>query len=321
MVETNGIKLHIAEAGEGPLVLLLHGFPELWYSYRHQLPALAAAGYHAVAPDVRGYGESDKPHAVEAYAMKEHIADFLGLLDALGEDTAVIVGHDWGAPMAWNSAALHPDRYRAVVGMSVPYLPRGPVPPLQMMKAMFQDNFFYILYFQEEGVAEAEFESDVEHSMRLFIWGASGEARSITGFASVMAGKKAGAKLFEGVPDLVFDGVPNVEGLPPWMNQADLDYFVERFKKGGFRGPINRYRNMDRDWEQLPELQDKRIEQPALFLYGTADGVMSFAPMDPMKQLVPNLKIVSFEGAGHWTQQERPEDVSRELVAFLDGLR
>lgn len=321
MVATNGINLHIAEAGEGPLVLLLHGFPELWYSYRHQLPALAAAGYHAVAPDVRGYGESNKPYPVEAYAMKEHIADCLGLLDALGEDTAVIVGHDWGAPMAWNSAALHPDRYRAVVGMSVPYLPRGPVPPLQMMKAMFQDNFFYILYFQEEGVAEAEFESDVAHSMRLFIWGASGEARSITGFASVMAGKKADAKLFEGVPDLVFDGVPNVDGLPPWMNQADLDYFVERFKKGGFRGPINRYRNMDRDWEQLPELQDKKIEQPALFLYGTADGVMSFAPMDPMKQLVPNLKIVPFEGAGHWTQQERPEDTNRELISFLDSLQ
>lgn len=311
-IQTNGINLHIAEAGEGPLVLLLHGFPELWYSYRHQIPALAAAGYHAVAPDVRGYGESDKPHAVEAYAMKELIKDYLGLLDALGEEKAVIVGHDWGAPMAWNSAALHPERYRAVVGMSVPYLPRGPMPPLQMMKAMFQDNFFYILYFQEEGVAEAEFEADVERSMRLFIWGASGEARSISGFGTAMAGKKAGAKLFDGVQD--------VQGVPPWMTEADLQYFVERFKKGGFRGPINRYRNMDRDWEELPELQDRKIEQPALFLYGTADGVMTFAPMDPMKQLVPNLKIVAFEGAGHWTQQERPEDTNRELIAFLNSL-
>lgn len=311
-IPTNGIRLHIAEAGDGPLVLLLHGFPELWYSYRHQLPALAAAGYHAVAPDVRGYGESDKPYAVEAYAMRELIRDYLGLLDALGEETAVIVGHDWGAPMAWTSAALHPERYRAVVGMSVPYLPRGPMPPLEMMKARFQDNFFYILYFQEEGVAEAEFEADVERAMRLFIWGASGEARRIGGFGTAMAGKKAGARLFDGVPD--------VEGVPPWMTEADLRYFVERFTRGGFRGPINRYRNMDRDWHELPELADRPIEQPALFLYGTADGVLTFTPMEPMKHLVPNLRIVAFEGAGHWTQQERPEETNRELITFLNGL-
>jgi len=311
-VKTNGINMHIAEAGEGPLVLLVHGFPELWYSWRHQLPALADAGFHAVAPDVRGYGETDKPHEVEAYAMKEHLADLLGILDDLGVKQAVIVGHDWGAPMAWDSAALYPDRYRAVVGLSVPYLPRGPMPPLQMMKAMFQDNFFYIIYFQDEGVAEAEFEANVDRSMRLFTWGASGEARSVSGFGTAMAGKKAGSKLFDGVPD--------VDGVPPWMTEAEHQYYVEQFKKSGFRGPINRYRNMDRDHEQLPELQDKKIEQPALFLYGDADGVMSFAPIDPMKQLVPNLKIVSFPGAGHWTQQERPKEVNAELIAFLRSL-
>jgi len=311
-ISTNGINLHVAEAGEGPLVLLIHGFPELWYSWRHQIPALAAAGYHVVAPDVRGYGDSDKPHPVEAYALKEMIADYIGILDELGEETAVIVGHDWGASMAWNSAALRPDRYRAVAALSVPYLPRGPMPPMQMLRAMFQDNFFYMIYFQDEGVAEAEFEADVERSLRLFIWGASGEARSVSGFGTAMAGKKKDSKLFDGVPD--------VEGMPAWTSEEELQYFVQAFKKSGFRGPINRYRNMDRDWEQLPELQDKKIEQPALFLYGTADGVMTFAPMDPMKLLVPNLKIVSFEGAGHWTQQERPEDTNRELIAFLDGL-
>jgi pimeloyl-ACP methyl ester carboxylesterase len=311
-VKANGINIHLAEAGAGPLVLFVHGFPELWYSWRHQLPAVAEAGFHAVAIDVRGYGDSDKPDAIEAYAMREHVADLLGVLDALGEKQAVIVGHDWGAPMAWNSAALHPDRYRAVVGMSVPYLPRGPMPPLKMMEAMFQNNFFYILYFQEPGVAEAEFESDVRRSMRLFTWGASGEARSMSGFATAMAGKPKDAKLFDGVPD--------VEGVPPWMTEEELDYYVEKFTNGGFRGPINRYRNMDRDWEQLPELQDKKIEQPALFLYGEADGVMSFAPIDPMKQLVPNLKIVSFPGAGHWTQQERPAEVNTELIAFLKSL-
>jgi pimeloyl-ACP methyl ester carboxylesterase len=244
--------------------------------------------------------------------MKELIADYLGLLDALDEETAVIVGHDWGGPAAWNSAALHPDRYRAVAALSVPYLPRGPVPPLQMMRAMFQDNFFYILYFQEEGVAEAEFESDIERSIRLFVWGAAGEGRSIPGLIGAMTGKKNDAKLF--------DGFPNVEGVPPWTTTENMDYYVQQFKKGGFRGPINRYRCMDLDWEQLPELQDKRIEQPALFLYGDADPVMSFAPTDPMKQLITNLKIVPFEGAGHWTQQERPEETNRELIAFLNSL-
>lgn len=311
-IKTNGINMHIAEAGEGPLVLMVHGFPELWYSWRHQIPALAEAGFHAVAPDVRGYGDSDKPDAIEAYAMKEHIADLLGLLDALGEKQAVIVGHDWGAPMAWNSAALYPDRYRAVVGMSVPYLPRGPMPPLQMMNAMFQNNFFYILYFQEPGVAEAEFESNVDRSMRLFTWVASGEGAGVPGFANAMAGKSKDSKLFE--------GMPNQQGLPPWISEEEHAYYVEKFTKGGFRGPINRYRNMDRDWEQMPELADRRIEQPALFMIGAKDGVASFAPMDPMKQLVPNLKIVSFEGAGHWTQQERAAEVNAELIAFLKSL-
>jgi pimeloyl-ACP methyl ester carboxylesterase len=244
--------------------------------------------------------------------MKEHIADLLGVLDGLDERQAVIVGHDWGAPMAWNSAALYPDKYRAVVGMSVPYLPRGPMPPLQMMKAIFQNNFFYILYFQEPGVAEAEFEADVDRSMRLFTWGASGEARDMPVFANAMAGKPADSKLFDGFPDM--------QGLPPWITEEEHKYYVEQFKKGGFRGPINRYRNMDRDWEQMPELADKKIEQPALFIIGAKDGVASFAPMDPMKQLVSNLKMVSLEGAGHWTQQERPKEVNAELIAFLKSL-
>ena len=144
IVKTNGINMHIAEAGEGPLVLLIHGWPESWYSWRHQLPALAEAGYHAVAPDVRGYGRTDAPHAIEAYSMKQMTADYAGLLDALGERTAVIAGHDWGAPMAWTSAILYPERYRAVAGLSVPYSPRAPTPPVDMMRQMFKDSFFYI---------------------------------------------------------------------------------------------------------------------------------------------------------------------------------
>jgi pimeloyl-ACP methyl ester carboxylesterase len=311
-IKTNGINMHLAEAGEGPLVLLVHGFPELWYSWRHQLPALAAAGYHAVAPDVRGYGDSDKPHDIKAYAMREHIADLLGVLDALGEKQAVIVGHDWGAPMAWNSAVLHPDRYRAVAGMSVPYLPRGPMPPLQMMRAMFQNNFFYILYFQEPGVAEAEFEADVDRSMRLFTWVASGEGAGNPGFANAMVGKPADSKLFESMPEQ--------KGLPSWITEAEHQYYVKAFMKGGFRGPINRYRNMDSDWQDIPELQDARLTQPALFIIGDKDGVATFAPTEPMKQLVTNLKMITLPGAGHWTQQERPRETNEALIAFLNGL-
>jgi pimeloyl-ACP methyl ester carboxylesterase len=311
-VETNGIKMHIAEAGEGPLVLMLHGFPELWYSWRHQLPALAEAGYHAVAADVRGYGESDRPHEIEAYSMKNHVADALGILDALGEETAVIVGHDWGAPMAWNSAVLHPERYRAVVALSVPFLPRSPMPPTQMFKAIFQDKFFYMLYFQEPGVAEEEFESDVRRSMLMFMYGASAEGRADPNVSGAFMNKPADAKLF--------DGLVAPEKLPDWLTKEDLDYYTEAFKKTGFRGPLNRYRNMDRDWEELPELGGSTVQQPALYITGDKDPVGTFAPMDPMKASVPNLKIVTIPDAGHWTQQEAPERVNEELVGFLRGL-
>ena len=172
-VKTNSINMHIAEAGRGPLVLLVHGFPESWYSWRHQLPALAAAGYHAVAPDVRGYGRTDAPEPIEAYSMKNMTADMAGVVDALGEKTAVVVGHDWGAPIAWHSALLYPDRFRAVAGLSVPYTPRAPMPPTQLFKQVFANQFFYILYFQKPGVAEAELQADVRKSMRLFLYMAS----------------------------------------------------------------------------------------------------------------------------------------------------
>ena len=311
-VETNGINMHIAEAGEGPLVLLLHGFPELWYSWRHQLPALAAAGYHAVAPDVRGYGESDKPYEIEAYSMTNHVADALGILDALGEETAVIVGHDWGAPMAWNSAVLHPDRYRAVAALSVPFLPRSPMPPTQMFKAIFQENFFYMLYFQEPGVAEEEFESDVRRSMLMFMYGASADGRSDPNISGAFMNKPKAAKLF--------DGLSAPEKLPDWLTQEDLDTYVNAFEATGFRGPLNRYRNLDSDWESLPQLAGATVQQPALYISGDKDPVGTFAPMDPMKAAVPNLKIVSIPDCGHWTQQEEPEQVNVELIEFLRTL-
>ena len=307
-IETNGIRLHIAECGEGPLVLLVHGFPELWYSWRHQLPALAAAGFHVVAPDVRGYGESDKPHDIAAYAIKNMIADYLGLLDALGEQTAVIVGHDWGAPQAWNSAALHPDRYRAVVGMSVPHFGRFPIKPTDALKATFGDTWFYILYFQEPGKAEAEFEADPHRTMRMML----GAGQNFD--AQAAATRKKDATFFQDVPD--------VTTLPAWISEEDVRYFGDAFAKSGFRGPLNKYRTMDLDWEQLPELAEKKIDQPALFITGDRDPVKTFSPpAEGMRALIPNLTgIVEIKDAGHWVQQERPDDVNAALIKFLRAL-
>jgi pimeloyl-ACP methyl ester carboxylesterase len=310
-IKTNGINVRIAEAGAGPLVLLVHGFPESWYSWRHQLPALAGAGYHAVAPDVRGYGGSDAPKPIEAYSMKNMTADMAGVLDALGEQTAVIVGHDWGAPIAWTSALLYPERFRAVAGLSVPYTGRPPMPPTQLFQAMFKDNFFYILYFQEPGVAEAELQADVRRSMRLFLYTASGDVPLEGNFWQ----KPKDAKFL--------DGMPEPEKLPSWLREADLDYFTGEFERTGFRGGLNRYRNMDRDWDDLPQLQGAKIQQPALFIAGERDGVIAMNPagIEMMKQNATDLrKVVLLPGCGHWTQQERPAEVNAELIAFLKGL-
>lgn len=308
-IETNGISMRIAEAGEGPPVLLLHGFPELWYSWRHQLPALAAAGYRAVAPDVRGYGGTDAPEAIDSYTMLDHVADAVGVLDALGEESAVIVGHDWGAPMAWHGALLHPERFPAVAALSVPYTPRPPAPPTQLMKRLFQDRFFYMLYFQEPGLAEAELEADVRRSMRLMLYDASGDAPR----SAWQARRPKDAKLLDEMRD--------PERLPPWLTEADIDYYTAEFERTGFRGGLNRYRNMDRDWEQSAHLAGATVQQPALFVAGERDGVLRFTGTDAMKASVPNLRnVVILPGCGHWTQQERPAEVNSALIEFLKAL-
>ncbi len=308
-IETNGISMQIAEVGEGPLVLLLHGFPELWYSWRHQLPALADAGYHAVAPDVRGYGRTDAPEAIESYTMLNHTADAVGVLDALGEKTAVVFGHDWGAPMAWSCALLSPDRFPAVAALSVPFMPRSPMPPIQLLKQMFPNNFFYMLYFQQPGPAEAELEADVRKFMRLMLYGASGDAPQ----GALLSQKPKDAKLLEGMPE--------PKQLPSWLTEADLDYYTHEFERTGFRGGLNRYRNMDRDWEQLPQLAGAKVQQPALFIAGDRDLVLSFTGVDVMKANVPNLRdVMMLSGCGHWTQQERPAEVNAALIQFLREL-
>ncbi|MGE0599626.1 MAG: alpha/beta fold hydrolase [Dehalococcoidia bacterium] len=310
-IQTNGINMHIAEAGSGPLVVLCHGWPESWYSWRHQLVALADAGYHAVAPDQRGYGQTDKPEAIDQYSQLHMVGDIVGLLDALKEETTVIVGHDWGAPVAWNSALLRPDRFPAVVGMSVPYGPRGDFKPTDGLKMAFGDNFFYILYFQQPGVAEAELEADVAKTMKMLMFSASGD---IVRTGDAMPVRPAATTKF-------LDGMEIPESLPAWLSEADLAYFVGEFKRTGFRGGLNWYRNLDRNWELMGAWRAAKVTVPALFITGEKDVVRSFAPEDTIRQNVPNLKdLVLVPGAGHWVQQERPDEVNKALIGFLKSL-
>ncbi len=308
-IETNGIRLRIAEEGRGPLVLLLHGFPESWYSWRHQIPALAGAGYRVVAPDQRGYGASDAPEAIEAYAIRNLVGDAVGVLDALGESTAVVVGHDWGAPVAWHCALLHPERFRAVAGLSVPYVGRSPIPPLDVFRMMAGDRFFYILYFQEPGVAERELERDVADTLRRFLYAASGDVTESPDFWQ----KPATAGFL--------DGLPNPAKLPGWLTQHDLDTFTAEFRRAGFRGGLNWYRNLDRNWHELEHLAGKKVEVPSLFVAGDRDPVLAMIPVAAMHDCVSDLRgLELIPGCGHWTQQERPAEVNAALLRFLRGL-
>ncbi len=312
-VESNGIRMHVAEAGTGPLVLLCHGWPESWYSWRHQLQALAAAGYHAVAPDQRGYGQTDRPEAIDRYTLLHLVGDVVGLVGALGESSAVVVGHDWGAPVAWMSALLRPDLFRAVAGLSVPHLPRPPVPPTVLLKHVFGDRFFYQLYFQEPGVAEAELERDVRTTMRRVLYSASAEG---------MPHRPADAAL---KAKTLMETLPDTDRLPAWLSEADLDHYAAAFQAGGFRGPLNWYRNLDRNWELLAPFAGLPVRPPALFLAGQQDPVLEFPgfrmAVEHLGALVPNLRrTVLLDDCGHWIQQEKPEQTSAALIDFLRGL-
>jgi pimeloyl-ACP methyl ester carboxylesterase len=312
-VQTNGINMHIAEAGTGPLVVMCHGFPESWYSWRHQISALADAGFHAVAPDQRGYGQTDKPEAIDQYTQLHMVGDIIGLLDTLGEETAIIAGHDWGAPVAWNSAMMRPDRFKGVIGLSVPHSGRGPMPPTQMFKAVFGDNFFYILYFQEPGKAEKELEADVRRTMRMLLFSASGSPAP--GEARAPLHKSAG----------FLDQMQDPTTMPAWLTEKDLDYFTNEFKRSGFRGGLNWYRNMDRNFNLMGAWATAKVTIPAMFIAGDRDPVLTMIPggnmMESMKPAVPNLKdVVMIPGAGHWTQQEAPVAVNEAMIRFAKSL-
>lgn len=314
-IETNGIRMHIAEMGDdGPLVLLAHGWPESWYSWRHQIPALANAGYRVVVPEMRGYGKTDAPASIEDYDIVHLAADMVGVLDALGEEKATIVGHDWGAVVAANSVLLHPERFSSLVLMSVPHRPRGATSPMAAMTAQVGDDFFYILYHNEPGgVAEAEYDGNPRGLLsRLYLSpGSPREAPEVTDPKRSAGGwiPRLGA----------------ATGLPDWLTQADLDYYVAQFESTGFRGGVNYYRNFQRNWEITEHLADAKIEVPTLFIAGEKDVVIrgATAPMltGMMAEVVSDLRdVVLVPEIGHWIQQEDPVATNAALLGFLKSL-
>ncbi|MCK1365444.1 alpha/beta hydrolase [Bradyrhizobium sp. 62] len=306
-IKANGIDLFIREAGQGPLVVLCHGWPELSYSWRHQIPALAQAGFRVVAPDMRGYGQSSAPPEATAYSIFDTVGDVVGLVQALGETKAMVVGHDWGAPVAWHAALFRPDIFTAVAGLSVPPPFRGRGKPLDLLRQGGISNFYW-QYFQAPGIAEAEFEHDVARTMRIVLGG-----RGLADPSAAMFVQEGKGFLGHGNPE---------EPLPAWLSETDLAYFTEAFRKSGFRGGLNWYRNLDRNWELTAPWQAAQIHQPSLFIAGSKDavitGLIGAKRVNELERVLPNLKRkLIIEGAGHWVQQERPDEVNAALVRFL----
>ncbi len=309
-VDVRGLRMHIAEAGSGPLVLLLHGFPESWYSWRHQLADLAAAGFRAVAPDQRGYCRTDQPGSADAYTILHLAGDVIGLMDALGERQAVVAGHDWGAPVAWHAALLRPDRVRGVIGLSVPYRPRGSTAPTAAMRARIGDAF-YMIYFQRPGVADAELARDIPATFRRLLFSASGDGPG--GLPLIPPG---GGFL---------DMCPDPDELPGWLTGDDISVFAADYAAAGFTGGLNWYRNLDRNWELTAAWHGAPVTVPALYLAGDRDLVLTGPGtrelLPRLRDFIPRLRgTVLLPGCGHWTQQERPAEVSEAMIGFVRGL-
>lgn len=290
-VASNGIELSVLDEGTGQTVVLCHGFPELAYSWRQQVPALVQAGYRVLAPDMRGFGNSSAPKEIEGYDVLSLCGDMVGLLDAEGLDSAIFVGHDWGANVAWHMALIHPERVPAVVGMSVPLVPRAPAPPIGIMREHLGEDF-YMVWFQQPGVADEALGRDVRRTLTT---------------SRVWTDEWASG-----------DGEPQ---RPEWMSEGDLSVYVEAFERTGFTGGLNWYRNIDRNWELTEPYADRRVEQPAMFLTGELDPVRNFMPAEAMTGLVTDLReSIVVRGAGHWVQQQAPEQVNEALIRFLTGL-
>lgn len=308
------ITLRVAVEGEGPLLLCVHGWPELWYSWRHQMRYFAARGYQVAAMDVRGYGGSSKPEEIAAYTMKELTADVAAVARALSNEPVVLFGHDWGAPIVWNTAVMHPQVVRAVAGLSVPYRPAsGDTMILDLWETLYPDRFFYQLYFQQPGLVEAEVEADYRGALRRIYYALSGNAPE----DEWLKVKPRGAGLLDGLVD--------PQPFPGWMSEEDLSVYVEAFQAGGFRGPINRYRAQAQDFEELAAYRGKTIVQPACFIGGEKDAVRHFVPggdlyADPGGACDDFRGATIIPGVGHWVQQEAPAETNAALEAFLDAL-
>lgn len=271
---------------------------------------LASAGYHVLAPDQRGYGGSSRPEAIDAYNIRQLTADIVGLLDDVGAERAVWIGHDWGAPVVWHAPLLHPDRVAAVAALSVPATPRSHVAPTQAWRKTFGENFFYILYFQEPGVADAELNGDPARAIRRLMGGLRADGD-----------KAAGMRMLAPGPEGFIDRLPEPDALPEWISQDELDHYIAEFSRTGFTGGLNWYRNFDRNWEITADLADAKISVPCLFVGGTADPVLAFTRADRAAEIVSGpYRQVMIDGAGHWLQQERPDEVNTVLLEFLNGL-
>ena len=308
--------LRVAVEGSGPLVLMVHGFPESWYSWRHQMGPIAAAGFTAAAIDVRGYGGSGRPAEVSAYDMEHMVADVAGLIEALSPgEPAVLIGHDWGAPIVWNSALIRPDRVRAVAGLSVPYTGVPKASFMELVDKVFtsRGKFFYQAWFQNLGAPEAELEADPAMSLRKFYYAISGDAPDGTWPND----KVHGQSLLEGLVD--------PDPFPAWLTEADLAYYAGEFATSGFFGPLSRYRNHQRDFEYLSRFAGRKIEQPSLFIGGERDLVLSMLGRGNLVEIMGG-EMTDLRGAdilpgcGHWTQQERPAEVNARLLPWLAGL-
>lgn len=302
-----GVRLHVAVQGEGPLVVLLHGFPELWSAWHHQMPALAKAGYRVAAPDLRGFGQSDAPEHPHQYTVLHNAGDVIGIIQALGERSAVVVGHDWGAPIAWTTALIRPDVVTAVAGLSSPHRARSPQPPMQMLRAAGLTRFYWF-YFQTPEAAR-EMDRDVAKTLRTMLFGVSGEAPPPDENSTM-------------VPDGgLLAAFPSVAEPPKWIDREHFDRLVAEYTRTGFQKPLYLYHNFDLSWELLAAWSGKQIEQPALFLGGEKDPTLFSAvgkqAVANLPNVVPRVRTQLFPGAGHWLQQERPAEVTQALLEFL----
>ncbi|KAI6674605.1 hypothetical protein NL676_002511 [Syzygium grande] len=306
-VRTNGIDMHVASVGDGPVVLFLHGFPDLWYTWRHQMLSLASLGYRAVAPDLRGYGDTDAPPSAASYTAFHIVGDLVGLLDALGVERAFLVGHDWGAAMAWYFCLLRPDRVKALVNTSVVFHPRNPErKPIDSFRALF-GNDYYICRFQEPGEAEEDFaRADITKLMKLFLTSRNPKPPCVPkerGFSGLASSR---------------------DELPPWLSEEDINYYASKFSQKGFTGGLNYYRALNLTWELSAPWTGVQIKVPVKFIVGDLDttyhipGVKEHIHNGGLKKLVPFLQeVVVMEGVAHFLQQEKPEEVSNHIYDFI----